>query len=270
MKRIKVALVTAQLLVFTFPAWADYALVLKNGRRITVQSYWEEPGTIKFYGLGGEIGIPKEQIQSIQPVTGTDSTSLVVPAREKARPNVEPTLKPNIAPQALKPKEPSGAEKLAEARTKEQKQYEEKLVAVTEQLKQARDSYSQAARGNSGTEPFVFTTEESFRRHQEDLLSRLRDAQHNTGLAPDLGPVNLVTSSSDDGRARVTQFQAQQPTGPGGITDAPGYTPEQKAFSDMRQRIVQLQKERQRIIDEMKQKDFRIGAAFPISAAFSD
>ena len=263
MKRIKVALVTAQLLVFTFPAWADYALVLKNGRRITVQSYWEEPGTIKFYGLGGEIGIPKDQIQSIQPVTGTDSTSLVVPAREKARPNVEPTLKPNIAPQALKPKEPTAAEKLAEARAKEQKQYEQKLVEITDQLKQAREAYSQAARGNSGPEPFVFTSEESLRRHQEDLLSRLRDAQNNTGLAPDLGPVNLVTSSSDE-RARVTQFKAQQPTGPSGITDAPAYTPEQRALSEMRQRIIQLQKERQRIIDEMKQKDF------PISAAFSE
>jgi hypothetical protein len=264
MKTIKVALVTVQIVGLALPAFADYSLILKNGRQLTVESYRENGGMISIYGLGGEIKIPKDEIERIEKATGQESTGLVIPKTQPVAPAPEPTLKPNIAPQALKPKEPSAAEKLAEARTKEQKQYEEKLVAVTEQLKQARDSYSQAARGNSGTEPFVFTTEESFRRHQEDLLSRLRDAQHNTGLAPDLGPVNLVTSSSDDGRARVTQFQAQQPTGPGGITDAPGYTPEQKAFSDMRQRIVQLQKERQRIIDDMKQKDF------PISAAFSD
>src|SRR6266496_744046 len=48
------------------PAFADYTLILKNGRRITVQSYREEGGTIKFQGLGGEIGIEKNQIQAIR------------------------------------------------------------------------------------------------------------------------------------------------------------------------------------------------------------
>ena len=265
MKTIKVALAAAQIVILAVPAFADYSLVLKNGRRLTVENYREEAGMISFYGLGGEIKIPKDEIQRIEKVTGQEPTGLMIPKTDKqpAVAGPEPTLKPNIAPQALKPKEPSAAEKLAEARAKEQKQYEEKLVAVTEQLKQARESYSQAARGNSGPEPFIFTSEESFRRHQEDLISRLRDAQNNAGLAPDLGPVNLVTSSSDNG-AKVTQFQARPPTEPTGITDAPGYSPEQKALSDMRQRIVQLQKERQGIIEEMKQKDF------PISAAFSD
>ena len=36
---------------------AQYVLVLKNGRQITVQSYREDGTMIKFNGLGGEIGI---------------------------------------------------------------------------------------------------------------------------------------------------------------------------------------------------------------------
>ena len=46
-------------------AQAQYVLVLKNGRQITVQSYREEGSMIKFNGLGGEIGLPKDQIQAI-------------------------------------------------------------------------------------------------------------------------------------------------------------------------------------------------------------
>ena len=46
-------------------AQAQHVIVLKNGRQITVQSYREEGSTIKFNGLGGEIGLPKDQIQAI-------------------------------------------------------------------------------------------------------------------------------------------------------------------------------------------------------------
>ena len=45
---------------------AEYVLVLKNGRQITVQSYREEGSMIKFQGFGGEIGIAKDQLQAIQ------------------------------------------------------------------------------------------------------------------------------------------------------------------------------------------------------------
>ena len=37
--------------------FAEYAVVLKNGRRITVKGYREETGRIMVYGLGGEFGI---------------------------------------------------------------------------------------------------------------------------------------------------------------------------------------------------------------------
>ena len=44
--------------------------MLKNGRQITVQSYREEGSMIKFTGLGGEIGISKDQVQTIRAEEG--------------------------------------------------------------------------------------------------------------------------------------------------------------------------------------------------------
>jgi len=43
--------------------FADYTVVLKNGRRMTVQSYREEGGTIKVTALGGELGIPRSKLK---------------------------------------------------------------------------------------------------------------------------------------------------------------------------------------------------------------
>src|SRR5438309_9973600 len=60
------------------PAFADYTLIPKNGRRITVQSYREEGGTIKFQGLGGENGIEKNQIQAIRKGGAVDPAALAV------------------------------------------------------------------------------------------------------------------------------------------------------------------------------------------------
>src|SRR5580765_3956356 len=65
-RQLKLLLFTFLLCSWTVPVWADYTLVLKNGRRITVQSYREEGRMIKFRGLGGDIGISRDQIQSIQ------------------------------------------------------------------------------------------------------------------------------------------------------------------------------------------------------------
>ena len=218
---------------------------------------------IKFSGLGGEIGIAKDQIQAIENVPGERGTGLIVPnERPPSVVGTQPTLKPNLGPQPVKTKEPTAEERLAEERAKEEKAYQTKLVAVTEEIKRVRDEYSRAARGNTGPEPYLFTTDEAFRRHQEDLLSRLRDAQNNPGLAQDLGPVNLITSGPDGGVPTVTQFRPQAPMGPAQIAPPQAYTPQEKALSDMRERLIRLQKERQTLIEEMKQKGFAIGSTF--------
>ena len=57
---------------------ADYTIVLKNNRRITVKNYWEESGMVKFRGLGGEIGIGKRQIHSIVPASEAGVQGIIV------------------------------------------------------------------------------------------------------------------------------------------------------------------------------------------------
>jgi hypothetical protein len=69
----------------TVPALADYTLILKNGRRITVETYRQEGRMIKFHALGGEIGISKDQIQSIEktsPGVAPQQTQLQESARK--------------------------------------------------------------------------------------------------------------------------------------------------------------------------------------------
>ncbi len=66
MGKLTVIVAIICLLVGQSPAEAQYVIVLKNGREITVQNYREEGGMVKFFGLGGEISISKDQIQTIR------------------------------------------------------------------------------------------------------------------------------------------------------------------------------------------------------------
>src|SRR4029453_15299234 len=114
-KRLKLLLLTVPLCAWAGSAWADYTLVLKNGRRITVQSYVEEGPRKKFRGVGGHIGISKDQIQSIQ----------------KADPG-EPTLdQTQLQESAAVPQTPERPPILEEEKAKEEKEYQQKLIELT-------------------------------------------------------------------------------------------------------------------------------------------
>ena len=261
MKHIFAASVAAQLLLPAATAWPDYTLILKNGRRITVQSYREEPGSIRFRGMGGEIAIPREQIESIQDAGPGAATGFTVPthAEPAATQKSQPTLNPNLGPKVAE--RPTG-QKPDEARAREEKEYQEKLKALTERLKQLREQYALETRGNTGPEPHLFTTEEAFRGHQQDLLSRLKDAQNNPNPVPDAGPVNLVTSASEDAPPVTREVRPQARSEPIGPPPIESYTPREKLLSNLRREMADAQKERQQLIDEMKAKNFETGSLF--------
>src|ERR1051325_4083849 len=63
--RLRIMLIAVVLVLFPALAFAQYTVVLKNGRRITTQSYREEGNTIKIYGLGGEVALARDQVHSI-------------------------------------------------------------------------------------------------------------------------------------------------------------------------------------------------------------
>ena len=225
-------------------AEAQYVLVLKNGRQITVQSYREEGSMIKFSGLGGEIAIGKDQIQSVRRTTEADRSAVPSLAVDRATPSTPPQVPSTVVkPEGVKPAEPTTAteDPIAKNRAEEEKLYQDKVKELTEQLKELRERYSLITRGNKGPEPSFFTTEEAFRGHQEDLLSRLRDAQYKAQGLP------------SGGNATSPPFSLDAP---------PAYSEKQKQLSDLRARIAELEKNRERLIAEMKAKNFETGSLF--------
>ncbi|HEU4345352.1 MAG TPA: hypothetical protein VFU31_27690 [Candidatus Binatia bacterium] len=212
---------------------ADYTLLLKNGGRIVVEDYHEEDQMIKFPGFGGKIGVGKDQIQAIR--KGGDerpTLDLTQPQPSTPVPTKQPAAKQMAAtPQVFEGKTPGAEETLSQQRVKKQRVLEAKLKEVTDKLRQLRERYAAQTTGVVGPEPDFFTSEEAFRGHQEDLLSRLRDAQYRAQGLP-------------------TGDKAASP--PAALNPPPPYTQKQKELSELRSQINQLEKERQRLIEEMK------------------
>lgn len=240
---LKATLVVALLSMSFGIAAAQYVVVLKNGRQLTVQNYREEGSMIKFSGLGGEIAISKDQIQTIRRAEASESASsrsLSFDDRSGKNPP-EPAPTPVAPPETKPPATVPIQQQQAKQRAAEAKAYEDRLKDLTAQLKELRDRYSLITRGNQGPEPSFFTTEEAFKGQQDDLLSRLRDAQNKAQ--------GLPTGSA----ATSPQFSLDAP---------PAYTAKQRELSDLRARISQVENERQRVIDEMRAKGFEVGSLF--------
>ncbi|HEX7232725.1 MAG TPA: hypothetical protein VF452_20225 [Candidatus Binatia bacterium] len=221
----------------------QYIVVLKNGRQLAVQNYREEGGMIKLSGPAGEIGISKDQVQTIRPADASDSATAPRVSLDRPPPQTAPESPPvsNAEPEIKSPAVASRDQQQAKKRAEEAKAYEDRLKELTAQLKELRERYSLMTRGNKGPEPSFFTTEEAFKGQQDDLLSRLRDAQNRAQ--------GLPTGSA----ASSPQFSLDAP---------PAYTKRQRELSDLRARIDEVENERQRIIDEMRAKGFEVGSLF--------
>ncbi len=260
-----VLLAAMALLCWPGPLSADYTLVLKNGRRITVQSYREEGGMIKFYGIGGEIGITRDQIQTILKAGGSEETGMVLPG--VGGPPAVPLGEAKVeekreTPTEAKEKILTPEQKLAEERAQEEKEYQRRVKEITEKIKTARDRYSLATRGSSGPEPSLLDSEEAIRARTDDLTARLRDAQHNPAGPSDAGGIKLSTPSPFTGAPPTTTELRPGEIIPRVDTPPPTYTGKQRELSELRNQINQLEKERERLIEEMKQKNFETGSLF--------
>ncbi|MFQ5850506.1 MAG: hypothetical protein ACE5JU_07945 [Candidatus Binatia bacterium] len=283
------------LFCWTGALFADYTLVLKNGRRITAKSYREEGGVVKVHGLGGEFGIRRGQIQSIIRAGEGEQRGMVLPdlsvrglpAQQQAGPQTDieqssggaagagrkggDLASPGPGGEVKEEGEKRGRgkervltpeERLVEKRAKEEEEYLKRVRKITELVKALRDRYSFATRGSAGPEPSLLTGEEAIRARTADLNSRLRDAQYTPGGPSDAGGVKLSTPSSFAGspsRSRELRF--------GGVTPRvnvppPRYSAKEKELSELRNQINKLQRERERLIQEMKEKDFVTGSVF--------
>jgi hypothetical protein len=230
---------------WTGPALADYILVLKNGRRIIVPSYREENRMIKFSGLGGEIGISKDQIQSIQKAAAAtpDASTLPGPGLTSEPQDAPPPIERSISPE--------------EERAKEEREFQERLSEIDARLKEVWDRYSLATRGTTSRKPTLLTSEEEIRRLNEDAIARLKDAETKP---TDPGVVNLTIQSPFSTLGLTTEVLRPPPsTGPAFESLPPVYTEKERELSDLRNRLLQLDKERRQLIEEMRQKNFWTG-----------
>jgi len=250
--QIKLALFLALFCSWTVPAAADYTLILKNGRRITVQSYREEKGVIKFGGFSGEIGISKDQIQSIrQGDAATPGDLNLTRSETPTRPAADV---PGSAEEGSVGKAPSPEAE----RAREENAYQEKIKNLNDQLKAAQDRYSETIRGTTSADPTQLVTEEQINARQDDAVARFKDAQNNPSEPT---PVKLLTPSPFSSLPpTVTEVQ------PSGRTvspyDAPQtFTDRQKDLLELRNQTVDLERERERLINEMRQKNFSTGSA---------
>jgi hypothetical protein len=118
---------------------ADYVVILKNGRQLTVQSYREEGSTVKIQGLGGELGIPKEQIQSISKSGQTDRPGLNIGNLDSASRPALVAPKPTSNLPASGPNEVSGStDGTPRVNADEEREYRQRLAEVTQKLESAR------------------------------------------------------------------------------------------------------------------------------------
>lgn len=237
---------------------------------------------IKFYGLGGEIGIAKDQIQSILKAGEIQGRGMVLPGGEGSAVGPREAMQeekkvasppPEIESQdegkkqvSTEPKESelTPEERLAAERAKEEKEYQRRVKELTEQMKATMDRYSLATRGSSGPEPSLLNTEEARRARTDDLVSRLRDKQYNPAGPSDAGGVRLSTPSPFTGGPPTTTElnPSQVKPNPTVDTPLPAYTGKEKDLSELRNQINQLQRERERLIQEMRQKNFDTGSLF--------
>jgi hypothetical protein len=222
-------------------------LILKNGRRITVQSYREEKGLIKFNGLGGEIGISKDQIQTIR------QGDAVVPGDLDLTRSEPPTEAANDISAVAEEGVRANIRSSEEERIREEREYQEKLKTLNDRIKAAQDSYTESIRGTAGSDPMQLMTEEQVKARQDDLTARFKDAQNNPS---EPAPVKLLSPSP---------FSSLPPTvaevQPGGRPASPYESPQtltvrEQELLDLRNQAVELEKERERLLNEMKQKNF--------------
>ncbi len=210
---------------------ADYTLVLKNGRRITAPSYREEGSMVKIPGLGGEFGIPKNQIQTILKAGASERGLSITDLEASSRRGEVPVQKSaETLPQDVTGL-PSSKETKPLVNAEEEIEYQKRLAEVTKKLEAAKQEYFDATQGGGSASNL---SKEGWSGWIADLGSRIRDSQKVPGGG---GPASTPPMPSS----------------------APAYTPREKKISDLRIQIDTLQKERDDLVAEMKSKNIPTG-----------
>ncbi len=260
------------------PLHADYTIILMNGRTVDVEAYKEEGDVIIFSSYGGEISIAKEDVKSIIPAVEGVATRQVPPQTEVVpgeppkmgqgeKKLARPRQKQGIGgkkdePLATKEKVLTPEEIKAEERAEEERQYRRKVKEVTAGIKALRVRFALATRRTPGPEPSLLNSREAIRARTADLNSRLKDAARTPAGPSDRGDVRLEQPSPFTGAPPTIRYL--KPRGFAKRVHPPltPYSPKEKQLSQLRGQILALEKERDRLIQEMRDRNFNTASLF--------
>lgn len=141
MTLVYVSLFIAMLLSLQTPGWCGSLRInMNDGHSVEVPYYWEESGQVKFEIGGGVVGVPKDQVGSVQEVLASrefDPEVLAAPPADKAPSEQQRLLREVVATksvtgpeyQKLTPEEGSRLLRLSSVRKMATGQGEEQIIA---------------------------------------------------------------------------------------------------------------------------------------------
>ena len=259
----------ATLLCWTGSLNADYTIVLKNGGRITVKDYREEKGMVMLEGLGGELGIAKQQIRSILQAGEGESQGLGLATIEKSQRTAdkkvlttEVEVRPNI--------------RRFEVNDQKEKEDQEMLDVNTEAIESRTELYRLITRGKPGVEPTLLDNLVALEGRINLLNSRLKDAKYKWAARRSRrtrsgrsvqqgGTLKLTVNSQFAGRRRTIVLTDEGIIRPGRVTVRPfhkrievgllpGYSRGEREISELKKQLLLLCKARKRLTQSMKQE----------------
>jgi hypothetical protein len=157
-----VSFAAAAIVLSNLPASADYTIVLKNGRQLIVRNFREEGGMVKFQGLGGEIAVSKQHIETIRPGDGERAPGFDL---NRTQP-ISPVLrKENVKTDV-------------NGKMNDEKEYQTLLTELEVQIKASKDQYSELTGGIAFPEAPNLT--QSLQMWTTELSSTLKEGQNSS------------------------------------------------------------------------------------------
>jgi hypothetical protein len=267
--------------------FADYTIVLENGRRVTVQNYWEESGMVKFRGLGGEIGIARKQIQSIAQATETEPHGVVISMIENSPIVITPTVNLLASEKDVAQTVPSPNVRQFEVEDQLAREYQGTYRDLKQQIQSRRELRWLITRGTTSPDPTLINSLRVLNARIDDLNSRIKDSEHNPARSRGTGIVNLEVGSPFGGGRMTIGLRHGGKIVPGRViarhgdmarpgkrnlpekvlhhkqkvrVPLPGYSYREKELSELRNQLIDLYDQRKQLIQDMKDRGIFTGS----------
>jgi len=206
-----------------------------------------------FPGVGKTPPRPTGKEQEVKKKTGPSPREAAKVGEGRQRPSQD--KEKSLTPEEI----------LAEKREKEEKEYQKRVEGITNRIKALRDRYAIALKGNTSSKPMLLDATRQ-KALSDNLRSRLKDARRSPGGGLGTEPLKLKKRSPFQGAGAPPQIIELRPqprrVPPKVDVPRPGYSQKEKKLSGLTNQIVQLEKQRKKLIEEMKRKKFDTGSLF--------